>query len=112
MSTVATATPTASRRQVRVPYVIEVTLSSEHNFWTGFTENLSEGGVFLATPREVPLGTQVLEVRWVRAANAVEQGSPPGLGVRFVNLDPELELEIGMFTRTDRDATFFDGEDA
>lgn len=117
----------SQRRSLRVPYVVEVTLGSDHNFWTGFTENLSEGGVFLATPREVAIGTHVQfelrlptgdhtwqvrgEVRWVRAANAVSDGSAPGVGVRFVDLDPGLEAEIARFLRGGGQAMFFDGED-
>ena len=123
-----TESPTdTQRRSLRVPYVVEVTLASEHNFWTGFTENLSEGGVFLATPREVAVGTQVQfelrlptgvktwqvrgEVRWVRAADAVDTGSPPGVGVQFVDLDPALEAEIVEFLTGGGQSMFFDAED-
>lgn len=127
MNSSSALVPSVQRRHVRVPYVVEVTLASDHNFWTGFTENLSEGGVFLATPREVTLGTLVQfelrlpnskqtwvvhgVVRWTRAANAVEDGSAPGVGVSFVGLDPQLELEIAEFLGTGREAIFFDTED-
>lgn len=126
MTTVPAPAVASERRTLRVPYVVEVSMASDNNFWTGFTENLSEGGVFLATPREVPLGTHVQfelrlptsgpwqvrgEVRWVRAANAVAPGSAPGVGVRFVDLDPVLESEIAAFLGAGREAMFFDGED-
>lgn len=122
-----TATPVLVHtrgRAVRVPYVIEVSVRSEHTFWTGFTQNLTDGGVFLATPREVAIGTIVEfelrlpdtgtpwtvrgEVRWTRAANAAGPGSPPGCGVRFIDLDPDLEARIVSFTLRTRDAMFYD----
>lgn len=115
----------APARGFRVPYVVEVSVSSDHNFWSGFTHNLSEGGVFLATPREVPIGSVVQfelrlpntgtpwlvrgEVRWTRGPDAAGPDSPPGIGVRFVDLDPALEREITEFI-TARESYFYDEE--
>ena len=50
----------ASRREhVRIPVEVEVTLSSEHNFFVGWSENISEGGLFIATHQLEPLGTKL-----------------------------------------------------
>ena len=48
-----------SRQFTRVPFTVEVSVASEHNFFTGFTSNISEGGVFIATDLPPPLGTIV-----------------------------------------------------
>jgi hypothetical protein len=37
------------RRAPRVVAYLCIDLCSEHNFWTGLTMNISEGGVFVAT---------------------------------------------------------------
>ena len=37
------------RRHLRYAVELDVSMSSEHNFYAGFAENLSEGGVFVAT---------------------------------------------------------------
>lgn len=116
----------ARRRQFRVPYVVEVSAESDHNFWTGFTHNLSEGGLFLATPREVPLGSVVqfelrlpgmtkswlvkTEVRWVRGPEAASEEAPAGIGLAFVELDPDLEVQINKFVSSQRESLFFDDD--
>ena len=41
----------------RADVQIAIDLGSEHNFWSGLTMNMSEGGVFVATFRDVPVGT-------------------------------------------------------
>jgi uncharacterized protein (TIGR02266 family) len=125
INTAPTLPPAPLRaRRLRVPYVVEVSFASEHNFWTGFTRDLSEGGVFLATPREVPVGTIVqfelrlpdtttpwevrAEVRWTRAQDAAGPDSPPGIGVRFIDLDAALEARIAAFVGQTRDTMFYD----
>ncbi len=98
----------------RFPFEIEVTFRSEHNFFTGFTENISEGGLFVATHCPVPVGTTfpmsftlqgrdepiqvTCEVRWVRPYHD-GLDSPPGLGVRFLDLQPEARTAIQDFLK-------------
>lgn len=125
MNLAPTVPPMSARpRPARVPYVVEVTFTSEHNFWTGFTQDLSSGGVFMATPKEVPVGTIVQfelrlpdtgtpwmvrgEVRWNRAQGAAGADSPPGVGVRFIDLDKKLEAKIASFIGQTRDTMFHD----
>ena len=95
------------RRTQRVPLEARITMASQSNFWTGFSENLSEGGVFVATPNPpavgelVPVhiqtedGRAVLiwgEVRWLREE---EGGSYSGCGIQFLNLDSRGRLILG-----------------
>jgi uncharacterized protein (TIGR02266 family) len=91
---------------------LEVTLESESNFYLGLTENLSEGGLFIATHMLRPLGTPVAvtlklpnapepivahgTVRWIRQYSATSD-TDPGMGVRFEQLTPEQTNVIRNF---------------
>ena len=81
--------------------------SSADSFFVGFSENLSEGGVFISTLCPPAVGERVdlsvdLEgcpallvqgvVRWLRVSDS---GEPSGCGVQFVNLHPEQENILG-----------------
>ncbi len=87
------------RKTERVPLEARITMASQTNFWTGFSENLSEGGVFVSTPNPPALGDVVPvhlqledgravliwgEVRWMREE---EDGSHSGCGIQFLNVD-------------------------
>jgi len=115
----------ASRREhVRIPVEVEVTLSSEHNFFVGWSENISEGGLFVATHQLEPLGTRVdvtltvpqliepttltCEVRWLRKVNELTSDCMPGMGLAFIDLKPHVTEAIHAFLATQRDALFVD----
>jgi uncharacterized protein (TIGR02266 family) len=117
------ATASHRREYVRYKVDLDVSLGSDHNFYSGFAENLSAGGVFIATHLLRPVGEKVEvcihlpngeeirahgEVRWVRIFNA-ESDTPPGIGVRFAELDPGCEKAIESFLR-EREPIFFDDE--
>ncbi len=102
---------------------LDVSLGSEHNFYSGFAENLSAGGVFVATHQLRPVGEKVEicihlpdgtevravgEVRWVRTFN-VESDMPPGMGLRFLSLDPNANAGIERFLKQ-REPLFYDDE--
>jgi uncharacterized protein (TIGR02266 family) len=109
----------------RVPLQVEVSLTSENNFYTGFTSDISEGGLFVATRETVPLGTEVgFEmklgsgkvnvtgvVRWARPYNPLNEDVAPGVGVEFVNLHPKVAQIINAFIVKRRDSIFYDDED-
>ncbi|MBI5517511.1 MAG: TIGR02266 family protein [Deltaproteobacteria bacterium] len=114
--------PEDLRTAPRVDAEIDVTFESEHNFFTGFSENISEGGLFLATYHahrpgekltlkftlpgvEKPIET-VAEVRWQRP-NTHSDDTPPGVGVRFVTLSDDDRKAIERFVRH-RDPLFYD----
>lgn len=100
------------RVHARARVRLAVTVASGSNFYVGQTENLSEGGVFVATLFAQPVGARVElavhlddgrgplriegEVRWVRAA---EPGVTGGMGVRFRELPAEDLERIRAFTR-------------
>ena len=98
-----------SRRAHRQTVELEVGISTESNFFIGFTENLSEGGVFVATYALKPIGSNVDVVltfpngeelrvpgvvRWLREAST--EGWP-GMGVQFEHLSADDEKNIRKF---------------
>jgi uncharacterized protein (TIGR02266 family) len=108
-----------TRTSQRHTLEIEVCLTSESNFYLGFTENLSPTGVFVATYAGKALGTHVFvvltfpdgtelkvpgQVRWLREA------SPdvwPGMGVQFDELSEGDQAKIREFL-TLREPLFFE----
>ena len=110
------------RQHLRHNVELEVTMESETNFYMGLTENLSEGGLFIATHVLKPLGTQIEvsfklpdvsepikitgTVRWLREYSPTSDTSP-GLGVRFEQVDARQTEQIKRFLAA-RDPLFYD----
>jgi uncharacterized protein (TIGR02266 family) len=110
------------RRFTRCDVELEVNLDSDSNFYMGLTENISEGGLFVATHRYKPLGTLVTlsfrvpnrpdpitvrgEVRWLRPANGHNEVHP-GMGIQFVDVGPEELGAIRTFIRK-REPLFYE----
>jgi uncharacterized protein (TIGR02266 family) len=112
--TFRTAAPAENRRtHARYAVDLEVSMSSEHNFYAALVENISAGGIFIATHITRPVGEQLElsialpgglslhctgEVRWTRAYSE-NSNSKPGLGIRFLGLSPEAAGLIERFVR-------------
>lgn len=110
------------RTHARFTVDLDVTLASDHNFYAGFAENLSAGGIFVATHKVLPVGELLTlsirlpgsarpiegtgEVRWVREYSE-RSNVPPGLGLRFVEIVPGGVEAIEQFLEN-RDPLFFD----
>ncbi|MBL8921755.1 MAG: TIGR02266 family protein [Myxococcaceae bacterium] len=106
-------TPAVPKRQSpRVRMQARVDLESDDNFFNGFSANISDGGVFIATVNMLPLGTSVdvgftlptgerIEcrgvVRWVREVDDRNPQNSPGMGVQFVDLEPRAVQAIERF---------------
>jgi uncharacterized protein (TIGR02266 family) len=117
----------SGRRAARVPFVVEVSVSSEHTFWTGFTFNVSTGGIFIATSRIPAMGSQIAldlvlppdkqvwqvtgTVRWVRDERVATDDTPSGFGIQFDQLPEEAAERIKSFILTQRDSLFYDDEE-
>jgi len=98
---------TSGRIAPRHDLRVEVSGQSDHQFFTGFSENISTGGLFIATYQTLPLGTTFqfsfsvpgvdrqfdckCEVRWVREHDAESPHGVPGVGVNFLELSPADE---------------------
>jgi uncharacterized protein (TIGR02266 family) len=104
----------------RQQFEANVGATTESNFFVGFSGEISEGGVFVATYVALPVGTRVEvlvtlpggfektipgTVRFVR--DPMDMESEPGLGVRFDRLDAEARDLILRFIRK-RPPLFYD----
>jgi uncharacterized protein (TIGR02266 family) len=112
-------------RAPRIEVMLWVTNESESNFYAGFTENLSECGVFVATHAPLELGSKVDlcislsqtepirargTVRWLRAYSDSNE-TAPGMGIRFDRLPAKEADRVNEFTKS-RAPMFFDDETA
>ncbi len=87
--------------------------NGDHTFYTGFVENISSGGLFIATfdlePTigdkfeivfQLPSGGKVevvSEVAWIRLFSPTRPDMPPGFGVQFLDLSNDSEKEINEY---------------
>ncbi|RKH01065.1 TIGR02266 family protein [Corallococcus sp. CA047B] len=110
-----------ARSNGRVRMHTTIDMRSDSNFFTGFSMDISEGGIFIATVEAVPRGTSVdLDftlpggrpltvngvVRWARDGNDRTPELMPGVGVQFTALPPEVAHAISSFVAT-RDPMFY-----
>ena len=87
-----------------MPYVVQVEFRTPSSFLVAYSVNLSRGGLFVETETDVPVGAGLtLElaipnagtieldgiVAWRRVAEVGADG-PPGLGVEFQDVAPQL----------------------
>jgi len=115
------------RSSERFDLEVKVDLESDHNFYTGLTQNISAGGVFIATNHIRRIGDRITlkftlpgsektidvdtEVRWIRENSALQRiEGAQGMGVRFINLSPEASAAINGFLES-RDSLYYDDED-
>jgi uncharacterized protein (TIGR02266 family) len=107
------------RRETREPVVLVVDYDGADDLIGDYTENLSTGGTFIHTERELEAGTEVQlvlsfpglvhpipidgVVRWTRGAET--DGGESGIGIEFVRMDDEararLEQVIDAIARRD-----------
>lgn len=126
---VEVVSPTGAERRTstRVDIELEVGFESESNFYTGLTQDISTGGLFVSTHRlrrvgdritlkfslpglEVPIVVES-EVRWLRESTSLQSShdAPTGMGLKFLNLTPQGRMAIAGFLQT-RDSIFYDDE--
>jgi len=115
--------PSDARRSVqRFSIDTEIGFQSESNFYTGFTEDVSEGGLFLASYDCRPIGAALYVnftlpdghlvstegiVRWIREYNRLAPNTMPGMGVQFTSLGRDDRSAINRFL-TQREPMFYE----
>jgi uncharacterized protein (TIGR02266 family) len=93
------AAPIVERRAApRVDLNVGVGFRTDLRFYTAFTSDISEGGLFVATHMLQPIGAELSLtfalptgpeisvrgiVRWVRDSHDDASATPPGMGVQF-----------------------------
>jgi uncharacterized protein (TIGR02266 family) len=100
------------RVEVRREAEVEIGVQSDTNFYTGFSCDISSGGIFVATYDVPAIGTAVnvnfrlpggplmsLDgvVRWVRDLDPRDPDVVPGMGVAFAALDEAQSRAINAF---------------
>jgi len=115
------------RASERFDLEVKVDLESDHNFYTGLTQNISAGGLFIATHHLRKIGDRITlnftlpgsnktlavetEVRWIRENSALMRAEGgTGMGVRFINLSAEASAAISGFLES-RESLFYDDEE-
>lgn len=98
--------PLDRRHQDRSVLVATITMESESNFFTGFSENISEGGIFVSSENPPPVGDTISveiaiddglpirvggEVRWHRLD---ADGRVTGCGVKFIGLERHISRQL------------------
>jgi len=108
------------RQSPRLKYEASVELESDDRFYTGFSRNISGGGLFVAVASPPPVGTRLTvrfrlpthpdpveaeaEVRWVRDGSG---DLMPGMGVRFLSLPDRVSAAIDQYLKQ-HESLFFD----
>jgi uncharacterized protein (TIGR02266 family) len=102
------------RKDTRVDLDVGIGFQSETNFYTGFSADISEGGLFVATYDVLPLGTELTvsfvlpdgpqvtvrgRVAWVREPMDFSSDLHPGMGVAFGEVPEEARTAIHRFIR-------------
>lgn len=111
-----------SRSTQRVGVEVDIGFQSENNFFTGFSQDISEGGIFIATYDLLDRGTEMAVsftlpdghlvsctgvVRWTREHNETTPEVYPGMGVQFSGLSVEDRAAIERFL-AHRPAMFYE----
>jgi len=111
------------RASPRVELNVGVGFRSDTNFYTGFTCDLSEGGLFVATHMLLPIGTSLTltfalpagpeivargVVRWLRDPRDDSAEAVRGMGIQFESINRDDELLIREFMAL-REPLFYTG---
>ena len=108
---------------IELQYELKLNQTSDHNFYTGFTNNISEGGLFIATEELIDIGSHLTfqlhlpsmqeshtvegVVRWVRERSSMNESLNSGMGIEFINLTPALQAQINSFI-DQRESIFYE----
>jgi uncharacterized protein (TIGR02266 family) len=104
----------APARTINWNVLQQLTIDSETQFYTGFSQNLDEGGLFVATFDVKPIGAKVLftfelpggrqitakgRVMWVREFDPKTPDVTPGMGLKFLMLRDDDRRAIEGFLK-------------
>ncbi len=115
--------PNQRRANPRVALEVSVTLESDDNFYAGIANDVSEGGVFVATYQPPPVGatvdlTLILPdsaeqfacsgvVRWIRDLHPASCDAPNGCGIQWTEMPAGAIAAIRRFVSL-RDTMLFE----
>lgn len=108
----STSQPASQRHSPRRSCEIELEFTEDSQFYAGLTQDISQGGVFIATYDLLPVGRRLQlefdlpdgthvsangEVRWLR--ETASPTSRPGMGVAFLDVAPDSLKAIEEFCK-------------
>ena len=110
------------RKNQRLRMEAKITLRSQTNFFMGFSENISEGGIFISTESppsvgdllevDIPMidGSQTVTIKGVvRWHRIMENGEASGCGVQFTDVPEGAEKHLeNMVTLLQKEPLFID----
>lgn len=114
----------APARTINWNVMQQLSLDSETQFYAGFSQNLDEGGIFVATFDVKPIGSKVLftfqlpngrqitakgRVMWMREYDSKQPDITPGMGLKFLTLRDDDRKAVEMFLQR-RVPMFFEQE--
>lgn len=114
------ARPTAATRPLSLEVMLHAT--SESNLYLGFSQDVAEGGLFVATYETRPIGAPVEltilldqgdpvtvsgHVQWARPHGSGDDSLPCGLGVRLAEVSPKAASRLQSFAAR-RTPIFYD----
>ena len=101
------------RKMSRTSTVIQVNHHTVDSFFRDFADNISAGGMFIATPKPLKPGTQLsveflipecdypirvkAKVAWSRSVPS--EGQTRGMGVKFDSLSPSVKDKINTIVK-------------
>ena len=111
-------------RNAKIRVELRLGSSRRHAFYQGFADDVSASGIFVGTHVKKPIGEQLefairlpgseapitgtCEVRWLREF-AEQSDAGPGMGLRFLELQPAGRARIEAFLKH-QPALFFDDD--
>jgi uncharacterized protein (TIGR02266 family) len=110
--------PENQRRFTRAELKARIDWGQDQTEFSGYTENISEGGVFVATAKPLPIGEPIqldvelrdgtvaairARVAWIRETDE-DAGVFGGMGIQFVDPPDELTESIRAFIDTGDDS--------
>lgn len=111
----AAAAANQRREDRHETFVNVVAVAGEQVDRTAFSGNISQEGMYVATPNILEVGTTVTlgfsvpgghspvevdaEVAWTNESLDEETGLVPGFGVKFVDLDEEARSQIASYVK-------------
>jgi len=103
---------------------VDVTFESEHNFYTGLTQDLGGGGLFVSTRVLRPIGEcvrvrltlpgspevldAIAEIRWVRPVDTAEGDA--GMGLQFLQMSGKTKQAVKEFVAKREAMILTDGD--
>jgi uncharacterized protein (TIGR02266 family) len=102
-----------SRTEKRALKVLSLSFRNKQSFVRAYSANVSSGGLFVRTPNPLNHGDRFLlrlnlpdleeplhihcDVAWARKEETASKDNPAGMGIKFVEMDPEDRKTLGKY---------------